>query len=285
MSLVETIAKRIEEKPMPSLVAFQLLKIVENEDYSLKEVVKIVEADASLTTEVLKIANSAAFFRGTPVTTVNRAVLVLGGMMVVGIAITASTAIIFQNPLEGYKSEAGEMWDHSLRCAVAARELTKSAKTSLPGGLAFTAGLLHDIGKSIISEFLVGETEKMTDSCQAGTASDYIEAERERIGTDHTEVGFSLAQHWGLPAMLCAAIKDHHNPKNSEEQFRPLVYAVHLADLISMMGGSGTGSDAMAYRIDTGYEDYFKVNNNSLQEVLITVEDDFTALKEAIMSK
>ena len=72
MSLIETIAQRIEEKPMPSLVAFQLLKIVENEDYSLKEVVKIVEADASLTTEVLKIANSAAFFRGTPVTTVNR---------------------------------------------------------------------------------------------------------------------------------------------------------------------------------------------------------------------
>ncbi|MCG8606059.1 HDOD domain-containing protein [bacterium] len=284
MNAVEAIAKRIEEKPMPSLVAFQLLKVVEDEDYSLKDIVKIVETDASLTTEVLKVANSAAFFRGTSVTTVNRAVLVLGGMMVVGIAITASTAIIFQSPLEGYDSIAGEMWDHSLRCAVASRELAKFAKKPVPAGLAFTAGLLHDIGKSIISEFLSGHAEKMTSSCEAGTVSDYLEAERELVGTDHTQVGYSLAKHWGLPDVLSTAIKDHHSPSRVEDQYQPLVYAVHLGDVIAMMGGSGTGSDSLAYRIDLGYEDHFNVDREQLQEIMLDVEEDFVSLKQAIIT-
>jgi putative nucleotidyltransferase with HDIG domain len=285
MSVVEAIAKRIEEKPMPSLVAFQLLKVIENEDYSLKEVVKIVETDASLTTEVLKVANSAAFYRGTPTTTVNRAVLVLGGMMVVGIAITASTAIIFQSPLEGYDSAAGEMWDHSLRCAVAARELSRFAQKPMPAGLAFTAGLLHDIGKNIISEFLNGQTEEMTNSCEAGTVGDYLEAEREKVGTDHTQVGYALAKHWKLPEVLRIAIKGHHYPSQVEDEHQPLVYAVHLGDLIAMMGGSGTGSDSLAYRIDEGYENHFNVDPQKLQEILLTVEEDFLSLKEAIVSQ
>ncbi|MFQ5769869.1 MAG: HDOD domain-containing protein, partial [bacterium] len=102
MSLLESITKKVEEKPIPSLVAFELLKLIEDENHSLKDVVKIVENDASLTTEVLKVANSAAFFRGQPVTTLNRAILLMGEMMVVGVAICASSSILYHSPLEGY---------------------------------------------------------------------------------------------------------------------------------------------------------------------------------------
>ena len=285
MSIVEDIAKRIEEKPMPSLVAFQLLRIVEDENHSLKDVVRIVEADASLTTEVLKVANSAIFYRGQPVTTINRAVLLLGGMMVVGVAITASTAIIFQSPLEGYVSQAGEMWDHSLRSAIAARELTRFATKSLPAGLAFTSGLLHDIGKSIMSEFLKGEAENMTHSCDTGKVDDYLQAEREKVGTDHAEVGYLLAKHWGLPDPLCAAIRHHHHPAQTQDQLKQLVYAVHLGDIISMMGGAGTVSDAFAYRVDTAYEEHFRVDDRGMEELMLKIEEDFNSLKEAIVAK
>ena len=63
MSIADKIAKRIEEKPIPSMVAFQILKVIEDEDHSLKDVVQLVENDASLTSEVLKMANSAAYYR------------------------------------------------------------------------------------------------------------------------------------------------------------------------------------------------------------------------------
>lgn len=284
MSIIEQITQRIKEHPLPSMVAFEILKTIEDEDHSLKDVVKLVENDASLTSEILKMANSAAYYRGQPVTTISRSVLLLGEMMVVGVAICVSTSIIYQRPLEGYESPEGELWDHSLRSAIACRELAKFTKGKVNPGLAFTAGLLHDIGKSIISEFLVGSTKEMTDLCASREAADYIEAERRAVGTDHCEVGYTLVQEWGLPEMLCLALRDHHHPSKTENQYKHLVYTVHLGDIISMLGGAGTGSDSLAYTVDNEYEKYLNIQKDELSLILLKVEEDFTELKETLMS-
>ena len=95
--------------------------------------------------------------------------------MGVGVAICVSTSIIYQMPLDGYESPEGELWDHSLRSAIACRELAKFTKGKVNPGLAFTAGLLHDIGKSIISEFLFGSTKERTELCASRQAADYHE--------------------------------------------------------------------------------------------------------------
>ncbi|HEX9654812.1 MAG TPA: HDOD domain-containing protein, partial [bacterium] len=196
-----------------------------------------------------------------------------------------SSSIIYHSPLEGYESKAGEMWDHSLRSAIAAREVARYAKKKVPGGLAFTAGLLHDIGKSIISEFLRGSTQQMTKLCESGQAVDYIQAERAIIGTDHATVGFSLAKNWGLPESLCLAIRDHHQPSLTKDEHRELVYAVHLGDLISMMGGAGTGSDSLAYKVDEGYKQCINVDRDRMPLVLLKVQEDFAILKNTILAK
>jgi len=284
MSLQEQIAKRVEEKPIPSMVAFQLLKVIEDDDHSLKEVINLVANDASLTAEVLKVSNSATYYRGQPVTTVNRAVQLLGEMMVVGVAICASSSVVFNSPLEGYESVAGEMWEHSLRCAISAREIAKHSKKNMSHGLAFTAGLLHDIGKSVVSEFLVGSSEDMMELCESGAVQDYIEAERKIVGTDHAQVGYSLAKHWRLPDTVCVGIRDHHRPSEAIEEHRPLVYAVHLADLISQLGGSGTGCDSLAYRVDSNYEEYFPLDRDAMALILLKIEEDFNSIKDMLMS-
>jgi putative nucleotidyltransferase with HDIG domain len=283
MSIAEKIAKRIEEKPIPSMVAFQLLKVIEDEDHSLKDVVQLVENDASLTSEVLKMANSAAYYRGEPVTTVNRAVLLMGEMMVVGVAICASTSIVFHSPLEGYESAAGEMWDYSLRSAIASRELARFAKKPVQPGLAFTAGLLHDIGKSVISDFLVGSTQDLIDG--TGNGHDYLEGERKLTGTDHAEVGYALGKHWGLPESLCVAIRDHHAPLKSDDEFRTLVYVVHLGEIFSMIGGNGTGADTLAYKVDPDYENYVSFSKKDFEGLLLKIEEDFESIKNAIQDK
>jgi len=282
MSMIEQITQRIKEQPLPSLAAFEILKTIEDEDHSMKSVVRLVENDASLTSEVLKMANSAAYYRGQPVTTVGRAVLLMGEMMVVGVAICVSTSIVYQKPLDGYDSPEGELWDHSLRSAIACRELAKFTKGKVNPGLAFTSGLLHDIGKSVISEFLVGSTEEMTDSCTGTDAADYIEAERRAVGTDHCEVGYLLAQRWGLPEMLCLAIRDHHHPAKTENEYKALVYTVHLGDIISMLGGGGTGSDSLAYTVDNDYEKYLNIQQDELGGILLKVGEDFAELKETL---
>ncbi len=282
MSMIEEIAQRIKEQPLPSLAAFEILKTIEDEDHSMKAVVRLVENDASLTSEVLKMANSAAYYRGQPVTTVSRAVLLMGEMMVVGVAICISTSIVYQKPLDGYESPEGELWGHSLRSAIASRELAKFTKGKVNPGLAFTSGLLHDIGKSVISEFLVGSTEEMADLCTGKEAADYIEAERRAVGTDHCEVGYSLSQRWGLPEILGLAIRDHHHPAQTENEYKALVYTVHLGDIISMLGGGGTGSDSLAYTVDNEYEKYLNIQQDELSGILLKVGEDFAELKETL---
>ncbi len=284
MSILEKISKRIEEKPLPSMVAFEILKVIEDENHSLKQVVKLVENDASLTTEVLKVANSATYFRGMPVNTVNRAVLVLGEMMVVGVAICASSSIVFNSALEGYESPEGDMWEHSLRAAIASREIAKYTKNKVPPGLGFTSGLLHDIGKSVLSEFLIGSTSDLTDACEEGKDCDFLEAERLAVGTDHAEVGYQLAEKWGLPAALKTAIRQHHTPSKADAKHIPLAYTVHLGDLIAMLGGSGTGADALAYKIDNNYENYIRNDKDEFNIILLKVQEDFEIIKESLMT-
>lgn len=279
MNVLEAIADRVEQEPIPSRVAFDILRIIEDENHSLKEVIQLTTNDAALTTEVLKLANTATYRRGEPVSTVNRAILLLGEMMVVGVAICASSSIVFNCPLNGYESADGEMWDHSLRTAVAAREVSRFAKKRISSGLAFTAGLLHDIGKTVISEFLEGRTSELVNACEEGTVADYLEAERKAVGTDHAEVGYKLACKWSLPDSLSVAIRDHHVPARAEEEYKSLVYTVHLADLIAMIGGAGTGVDSLAYSLDDHYEDWIQITKDDFALLLMNVEDEFISIK------
>ncbi len=278
-----SISDRIKEMPMLSVVASRLLELTGGDDHSLQDVAKIVENDAYLTTRVLRVVNSAAFAPIEPIHTVSKAIVYLGEKMVVGIAIGACSAKIFKNPLSGYEAAAGALWEHSLRTAIAAREIASYTKKVISSNLAFTAGLLHDIGKSVISEFLHGNVDEMVNMCDEGRVENFLKAERNTIGTDHAEVGCELATHWHLPESLATVIRYHHEPNKSDDKYRPLVYAVHVGDLLAMMGGTGTGADSLSYTIDENYLEFIDINKDHLARVLLKVQEEFSRTKESIL--
>jgi putative nucleotidyltransferase with HDIG domain len=283
--LIRLITQKVSDIPMLPSVVIRLLGLVSDDDHSLQDVVKLVETDSALTARILRIANSAAFYRGTEVYSVARAIVLLGEKLVAGIAIGACASSIFQHPLEGYESEAGGLWDHSLRTGIASREIAVRFCRGLSADLAFTAGLLHDIGKAILSEYLKGGTQEMARRCDDGGYADFITAEIERVGTDHAAVGHALAVHWGLPDAICTAVRYHHCPEEAKSDLRRLVYTVHLGDLLAMMGGSGTGADALSYRIDPNYETYIQVDQDDLFKLMIQVEEEFRSTKAAVFSE
>ena len=110
---------------MLSIVASRLLEISGDERVSLKDIVRIVEKDAYLAARILRIANSVAFSRGRPISTIGDAIVRLGEKTVVGVAMESSTTF-FKQPLSGYESPAGELWNHSLNTTIAAREVPDS---------------------------------------------------------------------------------------------------------------------------------------------------------------
>ena len=269
------ITTRVKEMPLFSPVLSRIIDILNNEDFHLKDVVQVMETDASLTSRVLRVANSAAFPAINPVDNIARAIPRLGMHLLLSIAVESSTSHIYDKPLSGYESAKCDLWSHSLRTAIAAREIALRVKIDISPGLAYTAGLLHDMGKVIISEFLEGKTSQMVKWCDNSIVDDYIDAEREIIDTNHAKVGYSLAKCWNFPKSLQDAIAFHHHPESCCRENRVLTYLVHLGDIVAMLGGSGTGADTLVYKIQPGYKDYFHISKNDLASILINVLTEF----------
>lgn len=272
----------VENAPLLSPNAHLLLQITTNPDHDLDEVIRLVRYDAALTARVLRVVNSAVYGLISPVASVDRAVSYLGERLIVGIALADSVGKLFHKPMTGYEGEAGDLWRHDLFTAVAAREVARRARKDFGIDLAFTAGLLHDIGKSLLTEFLDGTSGEIVAEIAQGQRPDYLAAERERLGIDHAELGHLVACRWQLPDALQAAIRHHHHPAEADPEWRPLVYAVHLGDILAMMRGYATGSDGMHYHLDPGYAEFFTFNAEELAGILLEAEEAYRKAESSL---
>lgn len=277
----EKIQQVIKSVPLLSASATQLLQTTTDPDHDLVEIVKIVKTDATLTARVLKIVNSAAFGLINEITSLDRAIAYLGERLIVSIAIGDCASQLFDKELSGYESEHGSLWRHDLRTAIASREVVAQSDSEINPDLAFTAGLLHDIGKALISDYLHGTASDVLSRIEREETRDYLSAEEELIGFDHPRAGYELAQAWKLPEPIAEVIRFHHTPAEAREEFRELVYAVHLGDNIAMMGGCGTGADSLQYRLDNDYVQYIDLQADGLASIMLMVNEEFDKLERS----
>jgi len=269
-------------KPLsPALVT--LLGVTASAEHSLNDVLKVIQFDSVLTAKLLQAANSAAFRRSQEVESVSMAVTLLGERFVVGMAMDLCSDGFFEQPLAGYESAAGDLWRHSIKSALAARLVCRYARVPVDSNQAFTGGILHDIGKVVLSTFLEGAARGMALAALEGHFS-YLEAEREKLGGDHCEAGDALAVQWRLPACYRAVIAWHHSPDGAPEALVPLVYAVHLGDALAMMSGAGTGSDSLLYPLNPRHQDFFDLSSESVQRVLLDLENEFAMITDSMAS-
>ena len=137
-----------------------------------------------------------------PTTSIARAVAYLGDKTILSIALLYCQSPLFHKPLEGYESEKGALWNHNLRTAIASREIARYGRETISPDIAFTGGILHDIGKALVSELLKDTSGEILSKMDAGCFMDYLAAEEKILGTNHCIVGAELARYWGLPDPL-----------------------------------------------------------------------------------
>lgn len=280
MNFIEKIREDIEKIPLLSTSAAKLLNTLSKKDFEKSEVLKIVQEDHVLTGKILRIVNSAAFSFTREIKTVKEAIAFLGKNHLTTIALESIGSDIFSGDMSAYKTRQGMLWNHSLRTAAASREISNFSKKKISGGTAFTAGILHDIGKSLLSSFLMmnNGADVISEYIQVNPSANFITVERSRTGTDHCEVGALLAEHWRLPKIFHSVILHHHSPSESDEKFREYAFSVHIGDMISMMMGSGTGIDSFHYPLDENFSKYFELTEIDIQKVILSVEDEFEHL-------
>ena len=275
MPKTDEVIKNVKRIKPLSQTAMKLMDVLADPEHGIDDIRRIVETDSALTANILKYVNSSAFGLRIEISTVSGALPYVGDKMVMGIALGLAAGDMYGDALEGYDGERGVLWRHCLRTAIASREIAMYSKWSINAEIAYTGGILHDIGKAVISHFLEGSVKTLIDYNETGQVSDYIAGEMKELGTDHTEVGAMIAKHWRLPDPLFEIISHHHYPQEAKEAFRPLVYAVHLGDFVAMMAGSGTGADSMMYEIDETYKDFYDINDKILEEIYIRTEKEF----------
>jgi HD-like signal output (HDOD) protein len=270
-------------RPLPT-AATRLLSVIGEPNFALRDVARIVESDAVLAASLLRAVNSAAVGMRNPIASVMRAIDLTGTNLAVSLALQECAKSVFDQPLQGYGSERGDLWRHSLRAAIASREISKFAHGDVPGDIAYTAGLLLDIGKSVISEYLSDTPDEFVDWIETGEVRDFLSAEQRKLGTDHCEVGHAMASSWGLPEALTLAIKYHHRPHEAPDSYRHLIYVVHLGDTIAMMEGDA-GFDQLKYAVDADCQDVTgPIKPAQLEKLMADVHFEFLKFNEALES-
>ncbi len=236
------ILSSIDRLPPFPMVALKVVQMARDENVSMKEIARVVELDPSITANVLKWCNSPYFGLTRKITSVQEALVYLGGKNLIEVVLMSSCEPYLKGKVEGYELDEGELWRHSVGCAILAQLLGRKAGFK-DETLLFTGGLLHDIGKIVLAAFIKDAYLKIKELIAAG--KDFLEAEREIVGIDHARLGARIGQKWKFPEEIINIIAFHHRPEMIN---KPAVALVHLADAGTLMLGVGAGVDGLAYR-------------------------------------
>ncbi|GAB4259851.1 MULTISPECIES: HDOD domain-containing protein [Deferrisoma] len=244
---IETILSRLDTLPPMPAVAVRLLNAAQDPDVDLARVAEWIERDPAMTANVLRACNAPIYGLRTRVTSVRQATSLLGLRKIVQIALTVLASRYLTPAQDGYALAAGELWRSSVTAALAAELLAERARYPSPG-TAYTAGLLQDIGKIVLAEFVapaVAEIRRLVDDEGMG----WQEAEARVVGLPHPEVGARLLERWGFPEALVESVRCHHDPARATVD-PALAQLSHLADAFTMALGQGLGADGLAYPLD-----------------------------------
>ncbi|MBT8489427.1 MAG: HDOD domain-containing protein [Deltaproteobacteria bacterium] len=275
----DKILKSIENLPAFPATVQKVSGLLGDPDYSIPELVGVIEYDQAITANILRMCNSAYFGVRYKISTVREAVAYLGRENLVRV-VSAAGISRYYNKVNGYYQEATRLWEHSVGVAIMSLILSKRIYNRADSSL-FTVGLLHDVGKVVLGEFVLDSFQQIMDLVTNHQYS-FLEAEEEVIGINHAEVGAKIALLWNFPQELQDAILYHHRPDLMTEGDSSISWLVYLADQACMMMGIGGGADGLAYRGLREVVDRFKLRQRDFEECIVELLNDLENAKELL---
>ena len=242
------IVAQVTNLPVVPAATVRLLHLLENPSENTQAALDVIQTDAVLSAKLLRLCNSAAIGLRKPVASVEQAVFFLGFNEVQRLALALGLGGSLKRKPKGNESDGLELWRHAVVTAHAASLIAGEIQgLEVHPSVAFTAGLMHDIGKLVLAEVLTPELlEAVRAKVEAGQSQ--CEAERAVFGADHAEVGGALLEAWRMPPALIEPVANHHSPI-----FKPepgLSVLVHLANCVAHQIGSAPGWDVFATFVD-----------------------------------
>ena len=222
MNSPATIPAGLKKVPPFPPVAARLLTLLAQPDVKVKAVAELISSDATFTARLLQCVNSYEFGLSYPVSDVKQAVALVGLDRTRQVTISHATAVYAKGALR--TAELRRCWQHTVATAVLAEEIAQACDAFT--NVAFTAGIMHDIGRLALLVAYPAEYERVIRGAAEQTL-DILDFEREEFGMDHAEAGRILAERWGLPLDLRVIAGRHHDPSEGTEL--DLLRIVHVA--------------------------------------------------------
>ncbi|HEX2993787.1 MAG TPA: HDOD domain-containing protein [Anaerolineales bacterium] len=196
-------------RPMPANVS-RLVREIDQPEVSIRRLSELISLDQALAAHVLQMSNSASLGYPRTCSTLYEGIMHIGLGRLKSILLSSSASDMMQRQLNGYRLGEGELWHHSLVTAVAAEWLAQALRYPNPEE-AYVSGLLHDIGKLLLDQFVLSNYSRIVEVVQRYQLQLW-QAEEKLIGIDHARVGGLIAERWNFPVRLVDAIRCHHAP-------------------------------------------------------------------------
>ena len=207
---VEALIDSVEDLPPLPAVAARVMSMVEDDNVSAAELGQVLATDQALTAKLIKISNSAYYGFARQVSTVRDAVTLLGFRQVREVAVATSLMSVFKDQDDRYTAfDLDLFWGHSVAVAVTSEAVAKRTKAAKPQD-AFTAGILHDIGRLVLRKAMPAkfdEAVRMAIEQQRSLDS----TEEEVTGFNHADIGNAVGSRWKFPGPLLDAVWRHHD--------------------------------------------------------------------------
>ncbi|MBE9546075.1 MAG: HDOD domain-containing protein [Proteobacteria bacterium] len=265
--------------PFPATVQ-KVSALISDPDFSMMDLVGVIEYDQAITANILKMCNSAYFGVRHKISNLRQAVSYLGRENIVRVVNAAGTSRYYKKAEGYYIDEAAKLWEHSVGVALMTQILSRKIYGREDNKL-FTAGLLHDIGKVVLGEF-VHESFQEIMGLVTDHGYSFLEAEEEVIGINHAQLGGEIAVLWKFPREIRDAIAYHHRPDLMEEGDDAIPWLIYLSDQACLMMGIGGGVDGLAYRGLGEVIDKFNLRQKDFEESIVLLLKDLEKAKELV---
>ncbi len=272
--LLKLIMKEIDNiPPIPENIN-KIKKLIKSTTSSVQSIANYVKRDPALTADLLKIANSAAYMTRNRVNTAERAITTIGLVQLETIILTIGARQV----LEGRYEAAESIWEHSFKCGFYAKHLLTMKRLNDDADSVYTAGLLHDIGKLVLLSLRPELVDKINKLSLAKNVPIH-QIEKLAIGLSHAEIGEKIAASWNFPTNLVKAIGDHHQPRLSNEEHRPMVYTTYLANILCKR----PEAESVFSTIEEKVLEFFEIDSvKTLESIIHTLDEFYLTASEAL---
>lgn len=260
-------------RPLP-MSTNNVIKALDDPRTTAGVIAELIGLDQALTAQALQAANSAFFGFSTNCSSLNDAVMRLGFKRVRTLVLCSVASGPLNRRLMGYRLGAGELWQHGIAAATYAEKIARSVRYPEPEE-AYVAGLMHDIGKLLLDQYVMEDYQKIVVTMQERKMRLW-QVEEALFGVDHAEVGGMMATKWNFPSSLVSAIRHHHTPSLAWDN-KKLAAIINVANAFTPADkNSLTGLDGRLITPDA--LDILQLNDESLNRMWskITTETQVT---------